>query len=169
MNTEQAADLAARELAACGDIERSSSSQSESAYVTVSDETGWSLKIRFSDHELPPTYGLRDGWPDIDAWVSVPRPGALHWAVAIRRAGRDMTRLEWEPQSTEVLAGLDERQRQIEAARVQREHDEERQAMAAEARAENQRLLDADGSGHLTGQSRKRRLKKLREQMEEPA
>lgn len=163
VNTEQAADLAVLELAVCGDVERASSSQSESAYVTVTNAEGFSIKIRFSDHELPPTYGLRDGWPDIDAWVTVQRPMASHWAVAIRRAGRNITQYEWEPASAEVHAGLQERKAQIELAKRQAEAEKAMLARDAQRKDENQRLLDADGSGHLTGASRKRRLKKLKE------
>lgn len=74
------------------EIERSESSQSESEYLTVfqgycEDDGmyGLEINVRISDHELPPTYGLRDGWPDLEVYVNVPRPMALHWERAVEK------------------------------------------------------------------------------------
>jgi hypothetical protein len=160
--TKGVATLMARSWGKYAQISRSASMQSESEYliVSVGDEC---FKVRISDHELPPTYGLRDGWPDFDVFVNVPRPCAMHWSAASIAIGKTISD-DWTPSRT-ILAAIDE---QVALSALQSDRivaERARQEASKVARDENQRLLDDHGVGHLTGASRKRKLRSLRPQV----
>lgn len=163
-----AAGVALRALGKYGEVRREDSNVSESVYVTISlepeatvDGEPLEIRMRFSDHELPPTYGMRDHlWADLDCTVSEPRPLALHWARGIARVGEWIN--GWHCPS-EVTAGLAHCDELVASWKQRQEKLQALQAADASRRDENQQLLEAHGCGHLTGASRKRKLRKLRE------
>ena len=169
METEHAADRIVEAFQGLDlDIERDASAQSESIYLTLTKNDA-TILVRISDHELPPTYGMTNGWADVELWVNESRPYAAFWARAVETIARSWDGAPgWEPTSA-VVDALRWYEDQRAAAQSRRDNEELTRQRDRERAAENQRLLDADNSGHLTGQSRKRRLKKLREQQEEPA
>lgn len=136
-STSSIADRIARYAASLGySAAHTGSKLSESAYVEVTlwDEAdadaGVSLKIRVSDHDLPPSYAA----PDIDVLATEARGFGVHWTAAVARLAREagkpvpatvrglMTRMERTAAAAEAARDAAEAQtRALRAAMADRD------------------------------------------------
>ena len=160
------AELVTRHLVAAGfSVGCDGSSLSSSQYVTAArydeddNEIFEQVKIRISDHALPPTYGQMNGWADYE--IGPHMEACDDWTRIVLRLCGDAGL----PVPAAVRALRTRRQKAEDTARAARDA---RNAEAAAWRAtEAQRLaarqaaLIAAGYGHLTGKARKRAIAKL--------
>lgn len=147
------------------------SSISESIYLTVSNELD-EIKIRISSHDLPPSYGERNGWAVVEVDPRrnpVGRQDAVvAWAIAVKRVA-ELFGLQPDRRTVAAVSRAErvakERLAVAKELVAKREtFDREQAERASVRRNKNERVLEELGLSHLTGDARKRKLKKLRAQ-----
>ncbi len=162
------ADLIAHNLAAAGFcVGRDGSALSSSQYVTAAiyddDDDGVTIfdqvKIRVSDHVLPPTYGQMNGWADFE--VGPHMEACDDWTRIVVRLCADAGLTA--PAAVRALRSR--RERIEDKARADREASRADRDAAYKAEQERlarrQEALAAAGYGDLTGKARKRAIAKL--------
>lgn len=165
------------------DVEKRGSASSGSEYLNLSIGDGdnfQTLKVRISDHELPPTYGLMHGYADYE--IGPHDSGAVRgWAGVVddlaKRAGKPT------PSAAKAQLTKQEKLRRSQAEARQRAEQnrvdsqnwfekrledsrfEDRAPYKQQSRDYVSLLMDERGLGDLVGKKRKKARQKIREEL----